>query len=71
MLTLCSMLWHTYYARNYAGMIRTGLAACKTSAMHVHDAFTMMVGRDGQQLWKVVGHLAILVGKRPTASSNF
>ena len=41
MLTLCLMLWHTYYARNYVGMIRTGLAACKTSAMHVHDAFTI------------------------------
>ena len=25
MLALCSMLRHTYYAQNYAGIIRTGL----------------------------------------------
>ncbi len=25
MLALCSMLWHTYYAQNYAGMIGSGL----------------------------------------------
>ena len=40
MLTLCLMLWYTYCARNYAGMIRTGLAACKTSAMHAFTIFT-------------------------------
>ena len=32
---------------------------------------SLMVGQEGQSLWKVVGHLAILHGKRPTASSNF
>ena len=34
-------------------------------------ALCSMLGQGGQQLLKVVGHLAILVGKRPTASSNF
>ncbi len=27
MLALCSMLWHTYYAQNYAGIIGPGLVA--------------------------------------------
>ena len=34
-------------------------------------ALCSMLGQGGQQLLKVVGHLTILVGKRPTASSNF
>ena len=32
---------------------------------------SLLVGQEGQPLWKVVGHLAILHGKWPTASSNF
>ena len=34
-------------------------------------ALCSMLGQGGQQLLKVVGHLAIMVGKRPMASSNF
>ena len=34
-------------------------------------ALCSMLGQGGQQLLKVVGHLTILVGKWPTASSNF
>ena len=36
-----------------------------------YSHISLMVGQDGQPLWKVVGHLAILHGKRTMASSNF
>ena len=46
MLALCLMLRHTYYAQNYAGIIRTGLVfkhslhhsiiACLVNGIHSH-----------------------------------
>ena len=30
MLALCFMLWHAYYAQNYAGIIDAGLGAYQT-----------------------------------------
>ena len=34
MLALCFMLWHAYYAQNYAGIIDTGLVMAYRSIMH-------------------------------------
>ena len=36
-----------------------------------YSHISLVVSQEGQPLWKVVGHLAILHGKRPMASSNF
>ena len=34
MLELCFMLWHAYYAQNYAGIIDAGLIVTSTVALH-------------------------------------
>ena len=34
MLALCFMLWHAYYAQNYAGIIDAGLPQTPASAIY-------------------------------------
>ena len=38
MLALCFMLWHAYYAQNYAGIIDAGLAIADSKIMIIAHA---------------------------------
>ena len=46
MLALCFMLWHAYYAQNYAGIIDAGLAC----AVHVSDLNLVIEEQSAEQL---------------------
>ena len=49
MLALCFMLWHAYYAKNYAGIIDAGLLVAYLPLMHFsyyfdcYDAYIIII----------------------------
>ena len=47
MLALCLMLLHTYYAKNYAGIIDSGLAIAIAIAMYIRSYIHAWALRSG------------------------
>ena len=53
----------SHYADKYVIILKHFVTDfCMILTVHI---FSLMVGQDGQPLWKMVGHLATLHGKRP------